>query len=81
MRGEAGLGRRGGRVGPAWAARKERKQAGRRKKKEEEAGPGCWVGLKREREKERVLHFSKRFKQIQFEFKFKELKFKLNNKQ
>ena len=51
---------------------------GKKKEKEERE----WSGPKARKEKERVLHFSEKGnKQIQFEFKFIELKFKLNYRQ
>ena len=54
-----------------------------RKEKKERTGPGWRFGLKGEREGERrerfFFLFAEDFKQIQFESKFEEFKFKLNH--
>ena len=76
-----GCGRGRRRVGPgrgdgpaalvSWAAGEKRKE-----KREK----GSWAGLRSWAEKKVFFFFfCKRFKQIQFEFKFEEFKFKLNH--
>jgi len=73
---------RGGEREPDWAG--ERRWAGCRvwaARKKKEKGEGVGWAEKRWGENRKALHFYTRVKQIQFKLKFKEFKFKLNNKQ
>ena len=75
--GEAGTGWAGVR---RWAGGGGLAREGERKKKGE-VGLGWNQGRKRERKKKGFAFFLKLFQTIQFKFKFREFKFKLNNKQ